>query len=135
MAGQLSVTGVFLGAGPSKEVGTNGFVVRSFFVDITDNPQYPNTPEFQLKGDKVALVDNLQKGQQIKVHFNLNGRRFTKTGGGEGIITNLEAWKIDVVTVQSAARVNSPAPTPAAAQPAVTQNSPVAAGGTDDLPF
>lgn len=125
MADSNSVTGKFLGAGQTRQVGQNGLLVRSFWVDITANPQYPNTPEFQLKGDKVALVDNLTKGQQIKVSYNLNGRKVNRQDGkGEMVITNLDAWRIEVVTVTSAATVNTP------------KAEPVAAGDApDDLPF
>ncbi|MDR6195943.1 DUF3127 domain-containing protein [Siphonobacter sp. SORGH_AS_0500] len=122
MADSNSVTGKFLGAGTTREVGQNGFLVRSFWVDITTNPEYPNTPEFQLKGDKVALVDNLTKGQQIKVSYNLNGRKVKGRDGNEIVITNLDAWRIEVINTTSAATINTP------------KAEPVAAGG-DDLPF
>ncbi|MDR6195196.1 DUF3127 domain-containing protein [Siphonobacter sp. SORGH_AS_0500] len=127
---QLAITGKFLGAGNAKEVGTNGLIVREFWLDITDNPDWPNTPEFQLKGDKVTLVDNLVKGQQIKVTFRPNGRKFTRKDQTTGIITTLDAWKIEVISTQSAA-IAGRTPTPSA-QP--TQTQPVAAGN-DDLPF
>ena len=71
MQDQLVVTGKFLGASKTETVGQNNYTVRKFWIDITTNPDYPNTPEFQLKGDKVALVDNLQVGQMLQVKFNL----------------------------------------------------------------
>ena len=151
MQQQLVVTGKFLGAKPTQLVGQNNYAVRPFYVDLTDNPDYPNTPEFQLKGDKVNLVDNLTKGQMIQVKFNIDGRKYTNRDGVAGVITNLNAWKIEVVQMQSAAV----APTPRAAAPAPAMSgpgqyvapapaaapAPVAAGfehqgeGSDDLPF
>ena len=123
---------------------------RLFYLDITTNPEYPNTPEFLLTGDKVNLVDNLGKGQTVQVKFNIDGRKFTsKTTNKEGVITQLRAWKIDVIQMQSAAV----APAPRAAAPAMSgpgqyaapapaaAPAPVAAGfehqgeGSDDLPF
>ena len=142
MQDSLVVTGKFLGAKPTEEVGQNGFLKRAFYVDLTTNPEYPNTPEFVLTGDKVSLVDKLAKGQTVQVKFNLDGRKFTsKTTGKEGIITQLRAWKIDVVQMQSAAvassapaRPSGPAPAPAMAGPG--QFVAVGAEGEkDDLPF
>lgn len=147
MADQLVVTGKFLGATPTEAVGEKGFLVRKFYVDMTTNPEWPNTPEFKLKGDKVNLVDNLTKGQTIQVKFNLDGRKFeNKTTGKKGVITELAAWKIDVVQMQSAAvaPVRPTAPVAAMSGPgqyAPTPAAPAVAGGFDhqdesnDLPF
>jgi hypothetical protein len=149
MQDSLVVTGKFLGAKPTEEVGQNGFLKRVFYLDITTNTEYPNTPEFLLTGDKVNLVDNLTKGQTVQVKFNIDGRKFTsKATGKEGVITQLRAWKIDVIQKQSAA-VATPAPVRTAPSPATTMSgpgqyaaaAPVAAGfehqgeTNDDLPF
>jgi hypothetical protein len=150
MQQQLVVTGKFLGAKPTQLVGQNNYAVRPFYLDLTDNPEYPNTPEFQLKGDKVNLVDNLTKGQMVQVKFNIDGRKYTNREGRDGVITNLNVWKIEVVQMQSAAvapapRAAAPAPVPTMSGPGqYSQQSapaPVAAGvehqgeGSDDLPF
>ncbi len=146
MANNLTVTGKFLGANPTQFVGQNNYAIRSFFVDLTENPEYPNTPEFQLSGDRVNLVDNLQKGQQIEVSFNLDGRKYTsKQTGKQGVATNLRAWKINVVMTQSAATAPAQrqAPAPAAAGPGsyATQARPETAAmftpddENNDLPF
>ena len=123
MAQNLVVTGKFLGAKATQFVGQNNYAVRLFYLDMTENPEYPNTPEFRLSGDKVNLVDNLQPGQQIQVKFNLDGRKYDKTaeGGKKGVIVNLNAWQINVIQTTSAAH----APTqqrqaPAPAAPAMT---------------
>ncbi len=146
MQDQLVITGKFIAAMATETVGKNGFTVRKFYVDITTNPEWPNTPEFQLKGDKVNLVDNLQKGQTVQVKFNIDGRKFLNpTTGKTGIITSLNAWKIDVVQMQSAAVATpvaarqAPAPVPVMAgpgnysQPAELPAAQVAE--KDDLPF
>lgn len=143
MADQLSVTGKFLAATPVKTVGQNNMQVRNFWVDLTDKPEYPNTPEFQLRGDKVLLVDNLPKGQTIQVKFNINGRRYKNQQGRDAIITNLDAWQINIVQVQSAAArpaLQQPAPqaSPAASsrpQPSAQSTAFANAGEDDDLPF
>ena len=134
------VTGKYLGTGKVKEVGQNGYTVRSFWIDITTNPEYPNTPEFQLKGDKVNLVNDLKPGQTIVVKYNLDGRKYDKTadGGKKGVVTNLNAWRIEVVQTQSAAAVaglpQTPVPNRTAGLP---QPAPAGMGNAadDDIPF
>ncbi|QHV97880.1 DUF3127 domain-containing protein [Spirosoma endbachense] len=150
MANQLAITGKFLGAGNIKQIGQNNRNVRSFWLDITDNPAYPNTPEFQLFGDKVNLVDNLKKGQTIEVKFNINGRKYQrKDTGKEAIMTNLDAWQINVLQMQSAASVAprataAPAPAPMTGPGQYAQTGQVAQSGFpyagteddgNDLPF
>lgn len=109
MADQLMITGKYLGAGKIETVGDKGYTKRKFWVDITTNEQYPDTPEFELGGDKVNLVDHLKPGDTVQVKFNLRGRKvMSKTLNREVVINNVLAWKIDVVTMQSAAVPRAP---------------------------
>lgn len=147
MASPITITGKFLGAMATQSFGTNGFQVRKFYMDLTTNPEFPNTPEFQLTGNNVGLVDNIPKGQMIQVRLDIEGRKVkNQTTGKDMVITNLRVWKIDIIQMQSAvsrAAVAPPPPQPApvpAARTAPVQ-SPVPAGFAhlndtdDDLPF
>lgn len=120
----LSIEGKFLGASAVRKVGVNQTPARSFWLDITDNPEYPNTPEFQLWGDKVILVDNIEKGTRLSVSFNLKGNKYTKQDGTSAVATNLQAWKIEMIQKTSAALAGQSFETP-----------PIAEGSSDDLPF
>lgn len=94
----MNIQGKFLGATPIKEVGEKGYKVRSFYLDITDNPDYPNTPEFGLGGDRVDLVNSCKKGDVITVHFNIRGMKYkNKTTGKDAVFTKIECWKIENV--------------------------------------
>ena len=144
MATSFQLTGKYLGCSKVKTVGQNNTQVRSFWLDVTDNPQYPNTPEFGLRGDRIYLPDSIAVGQQITVHFNLNGRKYDKTasGGGKGVINNIDCWKIDIVQTQSAAappsqRQAAPAPRQPAQSPisAQYQAPPFDDDESNDLPF
>lgn len=117
----MTITGKFLGAGKTRPVGKNDLLVRTFWLDLTTNPDYPNTPEFQLRGDRVGLVNELKKGQSIQVTFNLNGRKYTKQDGTEAVMTNLDAWKVDLIVVKSAVAAGA--------------GDIAAEGEPDDLPF
>ncbi len=134
----MTITGKFIDSKPTEFVGAKNFATRRFWIDITRNPDYPNTPEIKLLGDKVSLVDNLKKGDDIEVHLNLEGKRVKKKdGSGDIIINEISAWKIEVMQKQSAATVQ-----PRTAPVATTTHMPAGAtafandgGGSDDLPF
>lgn len=114
---QMEITGKFLGATTIEEVGSKNYKVRKFYIDITDNPQYPNTPEFTLGGDKnVGKIDGFAAGTDIKVKFEIQGKKYvSKKDGSEGVFTTLNAWSVEAV---SSATAMTPAP---AAKPAVTK--------------
>jgi hypothetical protein len=84
--------------------------------------------KFQLVQDRVTLIDGCQKGERVRVHFDLRGREWQGK-----YFTTLNAWRIEKIDQAQSA-------TPAAQQsapPAVTsfpsaQDEPMAA---DDLPF
>jgi len=46
--------------------------------------------------DKTALLDEFDVGAQVRVHFNLRGREYTrKSDGATDYWTNLECWRIE----------------------------------------
>ena len=57
---------------------------------ITTEDKYPQDILFQVTNDKCKLLDNLNIGQDIKVHFNLRGREWNGK-----YYNNLEAWKLE----------------------------------------
>jgi hypothetical protein len=63
---------------------------------ITDNSsQYPQHISFQLTQDRCSLLDPVNVGDVITVHFNLRGREWTSPQGEIKYFNTLEAWKID----------------------------------------
>ena len=73
------------------------------FVMETDE-QFPRKVCFTLFGDKVDLLNGLTAGQEVEVSFNLDSREFNGRW-----FTNVNAWKIDQASEETAA----PAPPPA----------------------
>lgn len=71
----LKVTGKFLGHSTVETVGKNNIKVRKIWIDMTTNPEYKNTPQFEMVGDKVVLSEDLKKGDNIVLSFNLSGRK------------------------------------------------------------
>ena len=127
---EVKLTGKYLGATEIKEVGANGTKVRQFWLDVSENAMYPNTPELQLMGDKCALVENLKPGTEIEVLANLKGRKVAMPDGKERVFTNVDAWRINIVQRTSAAF----APTTSTPPQSSFQNT-TAAVAEDKLPF
>ena len=70
------------------------FKKREFVVEYTENPQYPEFLKFELIQDKCELLDKLSSGQEVEVHFNLKGRKWTDPQGVIKYFNTLQAWRI-----------------------------------------
>jgi single-strand DNA-binding protein len=108
------------------ETETKGesFRVRDFVIKANDGGQYDNFVKFQLSQDRTAIIDDMNEGDEVKVHFDLRGRQWQ-----EKYFTNLSAWRVEKVSAASpdavvAATTAAPAATP----------EPVAEASSD-LPF
>jgi hypothetical protein len=115
----MNITGI-LKIKKDEQVVSDKFRKREFVV--TDNSsQYPQHISFQCTQDRCSLLDSVNAGDTITVHFNLRGREWTSPQGEVKYFNTLEAWKIDRGT------------TGQSSQPAyeMTDNS----NDKDDLPF
>ncbi len=108
-----------------KSTGNTGFE----FVDFI---------KFQATQDKCSLLDQFRIDEEVKVSFNLRGRKWEREGQ-VSYFTNLEAWKIEKVqnhSMDASNGLSSPGqdrfPIPDAPFP--TQ-PPEDDSGIDDLPF
>jgi hypothetical protein len=79
----------------TETVGQNGFQKRD--VVITTDGQYPQDIIIQFQKGNCALLDNLQIGQIVKIHFNLQGREWTSPQGEVKYFNTVVGWKIEVV--------------------------------------
>lgn len=126
----FDVTGVIYDK-MDTQVISDRFKKRDFVVEIEDGA-YKQHIKFQLTQDRCDLVDNYEKGDEVKVSFNLRGRPYQK--GAETIyFTNLEAWRLE-----KAASSSQSVPPPAVDDgfPSVSDIPPAPGGGeNDDLPF
>lgn len=68
---------------------TDTFRAREFVIE-TEDGQYPQMIKFQCVQDRTAIVDNVEEGEQIKVHFDLRGREWQGK-----YFTNLNAWRVE----------------------------------------
>lgn len=109
---------------------TASFQAREFVVEITSG-NYPQFIKFQLTQDRCALIDDMNEGDDIKVHFDLRGREWNGR-----YFTNLNAWRIEKPTVNQSVPVNN-MPESDGSFPSAADDPGESAGGSfnDQLPF
>lgn len=113
---------------------TASFKKREFVVEYAENPQYPEFVKFELIQDKCDLLDNVQVGQEIEIHFNLKGRKWTDPKGEVKYFNSLQAWRIVPVAANAPSQPgteSSGAVPPPASEPEWLS----ASSEEDDLPF
>ncbi len=99
------------------------------FVISDEASQYPQEIVFQLVQDKCDLIDPYAIGDEIKVNFNLRGRRWENPKTGETRFFNsLDAWRIEKVAQENPSHNLPPLPD---AEPANVGSN----DDSDDLPF
>jgi hypothetical protein len=79
------------------------FRKREFVIEKTEassSMEFTEHIKFQLTQDRCDVLDRFSLNEQIKVTFNIRGRRWEKDGR-VSYFTNLEAWKIDKVSNES----------------------------------
>ena len=78
---------------------TETFKTREFAVEKTDDIGgriVTNYVKFQSVQDKTSIIDKVNIGDEIKVHFNIKGSKWEKDGK-VNYITNLDAWRVEQV--------------------------------------
>lgn len=98
------------------------------FVISDEGSQYPQEIVFQLVQDKCDLIDPFEIGDEIKVNFNIRGRRWENPKTGEiRFFNSLDAWRLEKVSQEVTADNLPPMPSN---EPANIDDSEA-----DDLPF
>lgn len=85
-----------------ETVGQNGFQKRDLV--ITTDGQYPQDIIIQFAQGNCALLDNLQVGQMVKIHFNLQGREWTSPQGEVKYFNTVLGWKIELIQTTNVAQ-------------------------------
>ena len=79
---------------------TATFKTREFAVEKTDEiggRAISNFVKFQCVQDKTGIIDKINIGDEIKVHFNIKGTKWEKDGK-VSYFTNLDAWRVEAVS-------------------------------------
>jgi hypothetical protein len=88
------------------------FKKREFVVETSEDFNgriFTNEIKFQVTQDKCSILDPAEKGSEVKVMFNIRGRRYEK-GGDTMFFTNLEAWRLEAVASQADGYSQAPPP-------------------------
>ncbi|MDG5798875.1 DUF3127 domain-containing protein [Marinilabiliaceae bacterium ANBcel2] len=74
----------------------SNFQKREFVIEVANerNPEWNDFVKFQLIQDKCSLIDQYNLKDNIKVLFNIKGKRWERDGK-VNYFTNLQAWKIE----------------------------------------
>lgn len=111
-----------------KEVSAR-FTKREFVLELADNPKYPQTVLFQMTGDKVSQLDDIQVGDEVRIEFSLRGREWRSNSGEIKYFNSLDVWRIERTSAPQTSRQ---------ASRSATSNSAAGGGGggaDDDIPF
>jgi len=102
----LQLTGKIV-SGTATEKKTDTFSVRTFVLELTETNAtgqvFTNLAQFQLVNNNCAVLDQFQPGQMVNVHFNVRGQAWN-----DKVITNLNAWKIELAQPMQQAALAQP---------------------------
>jgi len=98
----MEITGTIKNIGTTEFVGNNGFQKRELILLTTE--EYPQTILIQFTQSKCALLDTLQVGQMVKIHFNLQGREWTSPQGEVKYFNTIVGWKIELIQTTNVAQ-------------------------------
>src|SRR5262245_43136528 len=70
------------------------FTKRELVLELTDG-KYPQSVLFQVTGDRCAVLDQFQVGDEVRLEFNLRGREWKSPQGEVKYINSLEVWRIE----------------------------------------
>ncbi len=107
---------------------SDAFRKREFIVEKSENQggmEFTDYIKFQLTQDRCSLIDNFNLQDEIRVNFNVRGRRWVKDKN-VSYFTNLEAWRIEKI----AAAPEEPPPPPFSEEEDAPPSEEF-----DDLPF
>lgn len=95
----MNIQGVIKNIGASEFLGANEFEKRDLILKTEE--QYPQTIIIQFTQGRCALLDAVQVGQKVNVHFNLRGREWISPQGELKYFNTLEGWKVELIQVSN----------------------------------
>jgi hypothetical protein len=84
--------------GKVKTIGAEQVISDKFkkrTISIETEGEYPQVVEFQAANDKCDLLNDLETGAEITIHFNLRGREWTNPQGETKVFNTLDLWKVE----------------------------------------
>ncbi|TAE17695.1 MAG: DUF3127 domain-containing protein [Bacteroidetes bacterium] len=103
---------IFVGDEAQK---TPTFKVREFVIEESKDLNgrlLLNYVKFQCSNDRTAIVTKAKLGDTVKVSFNIRGTKYNKNGM-DNYITNLDAWRLELVSMSTQNGTPAAMPEPA----------------------
>jgi hypothetical protein len=91
----MTLTGKIYCIGELQSIKNTTYVKQEFVLLEESNPKYPQHISFELFDKAVQEIAGLKEGQEIKVDFNIKGRKWDADDGTERFFNTLSAWKIE----------------------------------------
>lgn len=109
----FEMTGTLYEIFPSVQ-RTSTFKIREFVVERVKEigaRSMVDYVKFQTTQDRTDLLDKFNKGDQVKVHFNIRGSKVDK-GGNVSYFNNLDVWRMEhaLKADQAGQPIDRPAP-------------------------
>ncbi len=122
----FSINGKLVVKNDTQQI-TDTFKKREFVIS-DEGSQYPQEISFQLVQDKCDLIDAYDIGQEIKVNFNIRGRRWENPKTKEvKFFNSLDAWRIESAGQEAPSNDLPPLPN--------SEPANIGTDESDDLPF
>lgn len=93
----ITLDGLVLKVG-EVEQRTESFKTRSLILKTEPNSQYPQELNIEFNQAKTDLLNDIKEGSEVKVHVNLNGRKWTNKEGKDLWFNSINGWKVEVLS-------------------------------------
>lgn len=80
----------------NTQVVSEKFRKRDLVIEYAENPTYPEYIKLEFHQDKCEKADELRKGDNITVDFNLRGKPYTNKEGATSYFNSLVIWKFNI---------------------------------------
>jgi single-strand DNA-binding protein len=98
------VTGTVIRIGNTVKVSER-FTKRELIVEIADNPKYPQPVQFEASKDRCDLLDKVRVGDEVRIDYDLRGRKWESPQGEVKYFNTLNVWKVEVTKAAPASPV------------------------------
>lgn len=89
--GNFKITGTIKDIKDTQRI-TDKFSKREVWVNVEDDPKYPQTLSIEFTNKGCATLDNFHIGQEVNITFSLRGREYK-----DKIYNSLNGFQIDLV--------------------------------------
>lgn len=99
----FDISGRMIEKFPTQDI-TASFRKREFVLETVENfngREFSELIKFQVTQDRCDVLDSFSINDELNVKFNIKGRKWEKDGK-VSYFTNLEAWKIERLSNESA---------------------------------